>query len=124
MYEVIPPIYISLEATGEKLFVLSWVQRVCFAKNKAKDINTQTFSNSIRNTWKQRAGAGLPGWLMPVEEAIACWWTRTHTAGPTAAQELTKVSAPRGWVQLLAWALAGFARGILENGRPGSAEMK
>lgn len=46
MYEVISPIYMLLEAKGKKAFILSRVQRVCFAKNKTKHINIQTFSKS------------------------------------------------------------------------------
>jgi len=62
---MISPIYLLLEAKGKKTFILSWVQRVCSAKNKAKHVNTQACSKSRQHQeyiGKERSRSALSVW--------------------------------------------------------------
>lgn len=104
MQETISPIYILLEAKGGKAFILGWVQRVCFIKNKAKHVNVQASSKSRQHQeyiWKKRSRSGLSVWQVPLEKSVIYQQIRTCTVGPTAVKGLHSISRAEPLLALL-----------------------
>lgn len=121
---MILPIYILLGAKGKKAFILSCVQRACFAKNKAEHIKTQGFSKSQQHQeyiWKKRSWSSLSVWQVLMEKSVINQQIHTCTLGPIAVKDLHSISTLRGWAPVSAWAHVGTA---MEKGRHRNAEVK